>query len=401
MAPTSALAALGRRIRLGLIGGGEGALIGPVHRIAARLDDCFELVAGVLSSDPARSLAHGKALGLSRVYPSAASLLAGEIGQAEPIDAVAIMTPNDTHADYAEAALSAGFHVLCEKPLSNDLASGRRVAEAVRGSGLVLCLAHNYSGYPMVREARAMIAAGEIGRVHLVQVSYLQGTLGRRVEDEPMAMPARLKWRLDPDRGGPSHVLGDIGTHAHQLATYVTGDAVQAVLADVGAVVGGRESDDTAFVILNLAGGAKGSMLVTKAASGADNRIGIEVYGDKGGIRWEQANAGLLTVMRQGAAAELRTAGLPSLHPLSLRACRLPPGHPEAFIEAFANLYRDFAELVAARLTGQEPDPLARQIPGVGDGMSGLAFVEACLQSSAQGTWVSCRDTGPSERPGA
>ncbi len=384
---------LGRRIRLGVIGGGGEALIGPVHRIAARLDDGFEIVAGILSSDAARSRASAEALRIPRAYPDMAAMVAGEAARADGIDAVAIMTPNDTHADFAEQALAAGWDVLCEKPLANDSGSGRRLAAAVRESGRVFCLAHNYSGYAMVREARAAIAAGEIGRVHLVQVTYLQGSLGARVEDHPERMPARMKWRLDPGKGGPSHVLGDIGTHAHQLATYVLGTPVEAVLADVGAVVPGRSAHDTASVVLRMQGGARGMLLASKAASGAENRILIEAYGEAGGLRWEQANPTQLFVMRPNAPAEVRSAGLPTLHPLARRASRLPPGHPEAFLEAFANLYRDFAELVAARIAGAEPDPLAAHIPTVADGVAGLAFIDACLSSSESGTWAACRES--------
>jgi predicted dehydrogenase len=392
MARNPVMERIGRRIRLGVIGGGGEALIGPVHRIAARLDDRFEVVAGILSSDAGKSRASAAAIGIPRAYPDIEAMIAGETARPDGIDAVAIMTPNDTHADLAERALSAGWDVLCEKPLANDSGSGRRLAASVRRSGRVFCLAHNYSGYPMVREARAAVAAGEIGRVHLVQVTYLQGSLAARVEDHPERMPARLKWRLDPTKGGPSHVLGDIGTHAHQLATYVLGSPVEAVLADVGAAVPGRSAHDTASVILRMRGGARGMLLASKAASGAENRILIEAYGEGGGLRWEQANPAQLFVMRPNAPAEVRSAGLPTLHPLARRAVRLPPGHPEGFLEAFANLYRDFAELVAARIGGAEPDPLAAHIPTVADGVAGLAFIDACLASSESGTWAACRD---------
>jgi len=386
-----ALQALGRRVRLGVIGGGGAALIGPVHRTAARFDDWIEVVAGVLSSNSDKSVAEATALGIPRGYRDLKTMLTSEAARPDGIDAVAIMTPNDSHAELAHAALDAGLDVICDKPLTNDLASGLELAKKVRETGRVFCLTHNYSGYPMVREARAAVAAGELGTVHLVHVAYLQGSLGTRVEDRPEAMPDRLKWRLDPARGGLSHVLGDIGTHAHQLVSYITGQPVASVLADVGAVLPGRTAHDNACVIFRLENAARGVLLATKIATGAENALSLEVYGDRGGLVWTQASANELRILRDRSPAELRTRGLPTLHPLSRRAARLPPGHPEAFFEAFANLYRDFAELVAARRTGIAPDPLAMHVPTVEDGVQGLAFMEACLASTERGGWADCR----------
>ena len=380
-----------RRIRLGLVGGGGIALIGPVHRIAARMDDRFELAAGVLSSRPAAALAEAKVLGI-RGYHSLAAMLSAEAERADGIQAVSITTPNDSHAPIAHMALDAGLDVICDKPLTNDLGSARALAAKALEAGLVFVLTHNYSGYPMVREARAAVLAGELGPLRVVHVSYLQGSLGTRVEDDPASMPDRLKWRLDPKAGGESHVLGDIGTHAHQLLTYVCGRQVTAVLADVGAALPGRAVHDTASVIVRLADGAQGVLFVTKAATGAENAIAIEVYGEAGGISWEQASANELRVMRHNRPAELRTRGLPGLHPLAKRAVRLPPGHPEAFLEAFANVYADFAEQVQARRAGRAPNPLAVHGPDAATGVSGLVFVAACLESSRRGGWVNCAD---------
>jgi predicted dehydrogenase len=391
MPQSPVLRTLGRRLRLGVIGGGGAALIGPVHRTAARLDDHIEIVAGVLSSNAERSVAEAAVLGLPRGYGDVAAMLRAEATRPDGIDAVAIMTPNDSHYDAAVQALAAGLDVICDKPLTNDLASAIDLARRVRAGGQVFCLTHNYSGYPMVREARAAVAAGELGRVHLVHVSYVQGSLGTAVEEKPEAMPERLKWRLDPAKGGASHVLGDIGTHAHQLATYVTGQRVEAVLADVGPTLPGRSAHDNASVIFRLEGSARGLMLATKIATGAENALTIEVYGDQGGLVWSQAAANELRILRDRRPAELRTRGLPTLHPLSRRAARLPPGHPEAFFEAFANLYSDFAELAAARRTGVAPDPLATHIPTADDGVQGLAFIDACLASTERGGWVACR----------
>ena len=248
---------LGRRVRLGLVGGGTGALIGPVHRIAVRMDNRFELVAGVLSSRPAHAMAAAAALGL-RGYADVPAMLAGEARLPDGIDAVAVMTPNDSHAAFVDLALEAGLDAICDKPLTNDLASALALAGKARAKGLVLSLTHNYSGYPMVREARAAVAAGELGPIRIVKVAYVQGSLGTKVEDCPETVPSRLKWRLDPALGGASHVLGDIGTHAHQLLTYVTGQRVAAVLADAGAALPGRVAHDTACVILRMQDGARG-----------------------------------------------------------------------------------------------------------------------------------------------
>jgi predicted dehydrogenase len=357
--------------------------------MAARLDDRFDLVAGVLSGHPDRALAETAALGL-RGYADVPAMLAAEAARPDGISAVAIMTPNDSHAAIAALALRAGLDVICDKPLTNDTQSAAALAAMARDRGLVLALVHNYSGYPMVREARAAVAAGELGALRVVHVTYLQGSLGTRVEDDPAAMPARLKWRLDPAVGGLSHVLGDIGTHAHQLLTYVTGQRVAAVLADVGAALPGRAAHDTAAVILRMEHGARGVLFVTKAATGAENAVALDAHGEAGGLFWQQSAANELRVMRHNRAAEIRTRGLPTLHPAARRAARLPPGHPEAFIEAFANVYVDFADLVAARRAGLPPDPLATHAPDAITGTQGLAFIDACLESSRIGGWVDC-----------
>lgn len=380
------------RIRLGVIGGGGAALIGPVHRMAARLDDRFEIVAGVLSSDGDKSVAEAERLGIPRGYRTVPEMIAGEAGRVDGIEATAIMTPNDSHARFAAMALDAGLDVICDKPLTNDFESARALADKAAARGLVLSLTHNYSGYPMIREARAAVMAGELGQLRFVHVAYVQGSLGSLVESRPEEMPSRLRWRLDPAIGGASHVLGDIGTHAHQLLTYIAGQPVASVLADVGAAVPGRtRADDTAAVIVRMADGARGALLATKAATGAENAMSIEVYGEAGGLSWQQSSANELRVMHKDGPAELRTRGLKTLHPLSLRGTRLPPGHPEAFIEAFANVYLDFADLVSARRAGVAPDPLALHGPDALTGVQGLAFVEACLASSRSGGWADVR----------
>ena len=377
---------LGRRVRLGLIGGGPGSLIGPVHRIAARLDDCFDICAAVLSSTPERSIKAATAIGITRGYGDVRAMLSGEAEREDGIDAVAIMSPNDHHFEAATMALDAGLDVICDKPLTNDLASGLVLARKARGR--VFSLTHNYSGYPMVREARAAIAAGEIGPLHLASVRYVQGSLGKPVEADPEHLTPRLKWRLDRMRGGRSHVLGDIGVHAHQLLSFICGRRVVAVLADVGPSLPGRTAHDTAAVILRLDDGMRGMLLASKVATGAQNDISIEAYGEEGGIAWSQGQANDLRIMRLNRADEIRSRGLQTLHPHAQRATRLPLGHPEAFFEAFGNIYADFAELVASRLAGVEPDPLVALAPDVWTGVDGLAFIEACLISSETGSWT-------------
>lgn len=388
---TSATSRFGRRIRLGLIGGGGTSLIGPVHRAAARLDDSFEIVAGVLSSDPERALSAAKSMGLARAYGRVEDMIANERTRQDGIDAVVIVTPNDSHYDYAAQAIAAGLDVMCDKPLTNDLASARALAAQAEARGCVLALSHNYSGYPLVREARAAVAADELGEIRLVHVAYLQGTLGTRVEDQPQSMPSRLAWRLDPAKGGESHVMGDIGTHAHQLLTFITRQRVATVMADIGAVIPGRTAHDTGAVIMTLTDGARGMLFVSKAATGAENALKIEVYGEAGGLSWSHNDPNTLRVMRNGRPVELRTRGLPTLHLSARRATRVPPGHPEGFHEAFANLYMDFAEQVAARRLGVAPEALALDLPDAKTGVDGLAFIDACLKSSREGRWVTCR----------
>lgn len=379
---------IGRRVRLGVIGGGPGSLIGPVHRIAARLDDCFDIVAGVFSSDPQKSLAGAAALGIPRAYPDVAAMLNAEAARPDGIDAVAIMTPNDSHGDYVSQALEAGLDVIVDKPLTNDTASAAALAKRAAELGRALILTHNYAGYPMVREARAAVTTGELGPLRLVNVRYVQGSLSRHIEAEPEKLAARTKWRLDASRGGLSHVLADIGVHAHQLMSFVCGQRIVSVLADVGPSLPGRTAHDTAAVILRLADGTRGTMLVSKVATGAQNDISIEAYGEEGGVSWSQADANNLKVMRLNKADEIRTRGLPDLSAHAKRGTRIPVGHPEAFLEGFANVYTDFAELVAVRIAGAEPDPLARLAPDGWAGADSLAFIDACLESTRIGTWA-------------
>jgi predicted dehydrogenase len=378
---TDAFATLGRKLRLGVIGGGPGSFIGPVHRAAALLDGRFDIVAGVLSSDPEKSRAAATALGL-RGHATVADMLA-----AERLDAVAVMTPNDLHFAPCQAALAAGLHVICDKPVTNTLAEAQTLAAMARDSGRVFCLTHVYAGYPMIRQARAMVAAGAIGELRAVQVEYLQAGMSARVEAGELT--PKLRWKLDPARGGASLVLGDIGTHAHHLAGYVSGRAVESLCADLGALLPGRRVDDYGAFLLRFAGGVRGTMMVSQALAGTENAITLRVFGESGHLEWTHARHNHLTLALQGRPLQILARGDPDLLPSAKRLVRIPRGHPEGFLEAFANLYRDAAEAIAAAITGIPADPLALEFPTAADGAAGLAFIDAALASRANGgAWV-------------
>ena len=381
---------LGRRLRLGVIGGGPGSFIGAMHRTAARLDDRYELVAGALSSDPERSRTAGMAVGIAadRSYGGGLELIEAEAGRDDGADVVAIMTPNDSHHAFSVAALDHGFDVICDKPMTNTLEEAIDVLDHVRSSGLIYCLTHNYTGYPMVRQARAMVADGQLGEIRLVQVEYVQG--GKADENDPNSDEG-LPWRYDPVRGGPSLVMGDIGTHAHNLVRFVTGLEVSEVAAEVGAVVPGRLADDYGAAMLRFDNGARGTFWVTQTAAGVENCLRIRVSGTKGSVEWMQEQPTALSFKPLDDPAEIRTPNGPGTLPLSARASRIVAGHPEGFHEGFATVYSDAAEAIAARRAGVTVDPLAMSFPNADDGVLGVKFVEAAMASSASdGAWTSC-----------
>ena len=391
--PVSAINVLGRPLRLGVIGGGPGSFIGPIHMSAAVLDRRFVIVAGVLSSDAERAQAYGVAIGLpaSRAYASVDLMLAGEAARApdERIEAVAVMTPNDRHYQDCVSALEYGLHVICDKPMVNSTSQARHLVEMVERTQLVFCLTHNYSGYPMVRQARAMVESGLLGDIRIVQAEYFQGGMALPVEAGELT--AKLRWKLDAGRSGASLVMGDIGTHAHHLACYVTGSRVARVCADVGAVMPGRIFDDYAGILWRFENGARGSCVVTQAAAGAENNIRVRIHGAKGMLDWQHSNPNYLVYAPLGESVQILGRGDARLHPAAQRATRIARGHPEGFRESFANLYADFAEAIAARITGVPADPLCSWSPGVRDGLWGLEFVEATLASSRQsGAWTTC-----------
>ncbi|MDH3707765.1 MAG: Gfo/Idh/MocA family oxidoreductase [Acidimicrobiia bacterium] len=375
---------LGRRLRLAVIGGGPGSFIGAMHRAAARLDDRYELVAGALSSDPDRSRQACFELGLdpSRSYGSGAELIEAEAARDDGADVVAVMTPNDSHHPLALATLDAGFDLIIDKPLTNTFAEAIDVLDAVRVTGLICCLTHNYTGYPMVRQARAMVADGMLGDIRLVQVEYVQGGKARPATfDADQALP----WRYDPVRGGPSLVMGDIGTHAHNLLRFITGREVAELAAEVGTIMPGGTVHDYAGAMLRLDNGARGSFWVTQASAGVENCLRIRVSGAEGSLEWEQERPTALTFKPLDGPVQLRTPNGPDTSPLAARSSRIVAGHPEGFHEGFANLYTDAAETIAARRAGVDSDPLAVEFPDAEDGAMGVAFVEAAIASDAVG----------------
>ncbi len=382
---------IGRRLRIAMIGGGPGSFIGGIHRIAARMDDRYELVPGVFSSRPERSQEIAMQFGIAadRVYPDVTSLLDSEAARKDGVDVVAIMTPNDSHFPYAMAAVERGFHVICDKPLTNTLEEAKTLHAAVEKAGVVFCLTHNYTGYPMVRQARALVESGALGEIRLVQVEYVQGGKAEPVERQPNAPRS---WKFDPARRGPSAVMGDIGTHAHNLVRYITGLEITALAAELGAIVPEREFDDFGGALLRLSNGARGVFWVTQAAAGMDNSLKIRVSGAQGTVEWQQEIPQELEYRPLGAPAQRFVPNGPGVSPLSKRASRIVKGHPEGFPEAFANIYRDAAEAIAARIAGVTPDPLAMTFPTAADGLKGVAFVAAAVESSANGgRWVEPR----------
>ena len=379
---------LGRRLRLAVIGGGPGSFIGAMHRQAARLDDRYEIVTGVLSSDLEKSRKAAVELGLSRdrSYASVQEMLDKESVLEDGAEVVAIMTPNDSHYEYALYALERGFDVICDKPMTNTLEEAEALHKKVKETGLVFCLTHNYTGYPMVRQAKAMVQDGQLGTIRLVQVEYVQG--GKADESKP---DPSTSWRFDPVRGGPSLVMGDIGSHAHNLVRFITGLEVDEVLSEIGNIVPGRAVHDYGGALLRFDNDARGSYWVTQAAAGVENCLRIRVSGTKGSLEWMQEFPQALTFKPLGAPSQNRTPNGPGTLPLSKHSSRIVAGHPEGFHEGFANIYSDAAEAIAARRSGNTPNPLSLHFPNSFDGLMTLRFVFGAIESSkANGKWTKC-----------
>jgi predicted dehydrogenase len=380
---------LGRRLRLAVIGGGPGSFIGGMHRQAARLTDCFDLVSAALSSKPERALEGGLNLGLSedRIFSDGLELIKKESRRDDGADVVAIMTPNDSHFLYASAAMKAGMDVICDKPMTNTIVEAEELVKIIESTGRIFRLTHNYTGYPMTRQARAMVKAGEIGEIRLIQVEYVQG--GKADESNPDPSGPSAPWRYNSEKGGPSLVMGDIGTHAHNLIRYVTGLEVDEVAAEAGAIVPGRTIQDYAGALLRMENGARGSFWVTQAAAGVENSLQFRISGTKGSLEWEQEIPQRLTYKPLGRPCEIRTPNGPGTLPLSAYASHIVAGHPEGFPDGFANIYRDAAEAIAAVKAGTPARKEAMSCPDGQDGLAGIRFVHAILKSSENGsTWT-------------
>ena len=376
-------------IRLGMVGGGQGAFIGAVHRIAARLDGEFSLVAGALSSDPARAKASAVELGLdpARSYGSFAEMAKAEAARPDGIEAVSIVTPNHVHYPAAKAFLEAGIHVICDKPLTSTLADAKKLAAVAAKSGRLFVLTHNYTGYPMIRQAREMVQSGKLGDIRVVQAEYPQDWLTTKVEDTGAKQAV---WRTDPKQSGAGGATGDIGTHAYNLARFVTGLELGQLAADLTAFVPGRLLDDNAHVMLRFKGGAKGMLWASQVAPGNENALKLRVYGTKGGLEWAQEDPNYLWYTPFGEPKRLVTRGGAGAGEAAGRVSRIPPGHPEGYLEGFANIYAEAARAIrAARKKGGRP-PKGVLFPTIDDGVEGVAFVEACVRSSKKnGAWTS------------
>lgn len=376
-----------QKIRLGMVGGGSGAFIGGVHRMAARIDDHFDLVAGALSSTAEKSLASGRELGLDpeRCYGSFEEMAEKEAARADGIEAVSIVTPNHVHYPAAKAFLERGIHVICDKPLTSNLEDAKKLKAVADQSKALFVLTHNYTGYPMVRHARELVRSGELGEIRLVQMEYPQDWLAEPIEQTGQKQAA---WRTDPKQSGAGGSTGDIGTHAYNLGCFISGLEIEELAADVHTFVAGRKLDDNAHVMLRFKGGAKGLLWCSQVAVGHENGLKVRVYGTKAGIEWVQADPNYLWFTRLGEPKQLITRGGAGSGASAQRVTRIPGGHPEGYLEAFATIYTEAAAAINAVKAGTAVDP-AVVYPTIDDGVKGVAFVEACVASSkGNGAWV-------------
>ena len=364
-----------KRIRLGMVGGGNDAFIGGVHRIAARLDDRFDLVAGALSSTPEKSKASGQAIGLARIYDNYTAMAEKESELEDGIEAVSIVTPNHVHFAAASAFLSRGIHVICDKPMTSTLDDAKKLVTIAEESDGLFILTHNYTAYPMVRQAREMVADNLLGKLRVIQVEYPQDWLTEQQEIK------QAEWRTDPARSGVGGSTGDIGTHAYNLACFVSGMEVESLAADLQSFVPGRQLDDNAHVMLRFAGGASGMLWSSQVAPGNENALRLRLYGEKGGLEWSQEDPNYLWHTPFGKSKRLITRNGAGAGNAAARMSRIPPGHPEGYLEGFANLYSEAAEAIIAKRTDDEP-PSDVMYPTVYDGLKGVQFVSACVTSS-------------------
>ncbi len=374
------------RIRLGMVGGGRDAFIGGVHRIASRIDDHYDLVAGAFSSTAEKSLASAADLGIStdRAYSDYKAMAAAEAAREDGIEAVSIVTPNHMHAPVATEFLKQGIHVICDKPLTSTLDDAKALVAEASKSDVLFVLTHNYTGYPMVRQARSMVHNGELGDIRLVQAEYPQDWLSTKLEDTGQKQAG---WRTDPDRSGLGGSIGDIGTHAFNLACFITGLKLDSLCADLDTFVEGRELDDNAHVMLRFAGGAKGMIWSSQVAPGNENALRVRIYGSKGGLEWSQEDPNYLWYTPLGEPKRLLTRAGSGASDAANDVSRIPAGHPEGYLEGFANLYTGAAEVIRAHRNGKHEESAANSIlPTVEDGLAGVAFVTAAVKSSSNGS---------------
>ncbi len=379
-----------RKLRMGMVGGGRDAFIGPVHRIAAQMDNRTELVCGALSSTPEKSRLSGGDLFLhpDRVYGNYDEMFRKEaaLPDCDRMDFVAIVTPNNVHYPAAVAALDAGFHVVCDKPMTMTLDEARDLERRVANAGKLFCLTHNYTGYPMVKEARDLVSSGELGKVRRIVVEYPQGWLATRLESEGVK---QAMWRTNPNLAGASSCMGDIGTHCENLAEYVTGLRITEMCADLATFVEGRALDDDGSVLLRFEGGARGLLWASQIAVGEENGLRLRVYGETGGIEWRQLEPNTLVVHSPDRPTEIRRTATPFVGAAAAANVRLPAGHPEGYIEAFANIYNWFADAVSDVISGGDVDEEEYDYPNVHDGVRGMAFLDAVVRSSSSDQkWV-------------
>lgn len=379
----------GRRLRVGMVGGGRDAFIGAVHRLAIRLDDRIQLVAGALSSDPERARLSAADIGIAadRAYSNYQEMARAEAARADGIEAVVIVTPNHLHAPVAKAFLEAGIDVICDKPLSATLAQAEDLAAAAAKSGLVFAVTFNNTGYAMVREARSLIASGALGKIRIIRADYIQDWLTLPIDADGQK---QAEWRTDPERAGRSACLADIGVHAFNLARFVTDMVPNEVAADLTTFVPGRRLDDNAHVMMRYAGGARGVLVASQVSPGNYNRLSLKVYGEKAGLEWFAHEPEVLRFSPFGEPTRILTRGGPGVGAAAASVSRMPAEHPEGYVEGFANLYRDAAALIVARRAGRTPDPaLVAAVPSIHDGLAGMRFIEAAVDSHENGgTWT-------------
>ena len=376
------------KLKLGMVGGGQGAFIGGVHRIASRIDNHYELVAGSLASNPEIAHASARELGINddRSYATFQDMAEKESSREDGIDVVAIVTPNHLHYPIAEAFLSKNIHVICDKPLTHNLEDAEKFLESVKKSNALFALTHNYTGYPMVRQAREMFRNGEIGNLRVIQVEYAQDWLTLPIENEGQK---QASWRTDPSKAGMGGSIGDIGSHAFNLVDFITGAKLNELCADISSFVSGRKNDDNAHVLLRYENNVKGMLWSSQVAPGNENALRIRIYGDKGGMEWEQENPNYLTVDIFGKAKKIiRRAGNETID-IGNRITRIPPGHPEGYLEGFANIYSDFAKQILAFKDNQKPEKDILLVPSIEDGVKGVKFITTVVESGSNGgKWI-------------